>query len=192
LTLPRPPPNVCVAPNAGGRSPTGGRAPKLRRTSFVVSRAGLPEEGAQLHRARGREAWVVRVRPGLTARNRPRNVLKVAPETTERPSTVRARSLRTQQRAESQCQQPRPRVSGTVVRPCPHPWRIPLVHDEHTACRDQRSLRRHTGPSWTGPAAIHSIHGEFDPGSGRTLAACLTHASRARPFLREGVLAANG
>lgn len=23
-----------------------------------------------------------------------------------------------------------------------------------------------------------SIHGEFDPGSGRTLAACLTHASR--------------
>src|SRR5262245_281900 len=27
------------------------------------------------------------------------------------------------------------------------------------------------------------FHGEFDPGSGRTLAACLTHASRAeRPF----------
>ena len=27
------------------------------------------------------------------------------------------------------------------------------------------------------------LHGEFDPGSGRTLAACLTHASRAvRPF----------
>src|SRR5688500_4108231 len=36
------------------------------------------------------------------------------------------------------------------------------------------------------------IYGEFDPGSGRTLAACLTHASRARPLLREGVLAANG
>jgi hypothetical protein len=33
--------------------------------------------------------------------------------------------------------------------------------------------------------------GEFDPGSGRTLAACLTHASRAeRPFL--GTRAANG
>ena len=29
------------------------------------------------------------------------------------------------------------------------------------------------------------FHGEFDPGSGRTLAACLTHASRARKFLRE-------
>ena len=28
-----------------------------------------------------------------------------------------------------------------------------------------------------------SFYGEFDPGSGRTLAACLTHASRAeRPF----------
>ena len=25
----------------------------------------------------------------------------------------------------------------------------------------------------------HRFHGEFDPGSGRTLAACLTHASRA-------------
>jgi hypothetical protein len=34
-------------------------------------------------------------------------------------------------------------------RPISIPWRIPLVHDEHTACRDQRSLRRHTGPSWT-------------------------------------------
>ncbi len=25
---------------------------------------------------------------------------------------------------------------------------------------------------------FHVFHGEFDPGSGRTLAACLTHASR--------------
>ncbi len=24
------------------------------------------------------------------------------------------------------------------------------------------------------------VHGEFDPGSGQTLAACITHASRAR------------
>ena len=30
---------------------------------------------------------------------------------------------------------------------------------------------------------ISTCHGEFDPGSGRTLAACLTHASRTRkPF----------
>ena len=27
---------------------------------------------------------------------------------------------------------------------------------------------------------LRSIYGEFDPGSERTLAACLTHASRAR------------
>ena len=29
------------------------------------------------------------------------------------------------------------------------------------------------------------FNGEFDPGSGRTLAACLTHASRAERLLRE-------
>lgn len=29
---------------------------------------------------------------------------------------------------------------------------------------------------------LEIIDGEFDPGSGRTLAACLTHASRARGF----------
>jgi hypothetical protein len=29
------------------------------------------------------------------------------------------------------------------------------------------------------------FYGEFDPGSGRTLAACLTHASRAVRLLRE-------
>src|SRR3712207_1664432 len=30
---------------------------------------------------------------------------------------------------------------------------------------------------------LQGLHGEFDPGSGRTLAACLTHASRAvRPL----------
>ena len=27
---------------------------------------------------------------------------------------------------------------------------------------------------------LHKFYGEFDPGSGRTLAACLTHASRTR------------
>lgn len=32
-----------------------------------------------------------------------------------------------------------------------------------------------------------NIHGEFDPGSGRTLAACLTHASRTMNLLREGI-----
>src|SRR3954447_682670 len=33
---------------------------------------------------------------------------------------------------------------------------------------------------------VSNIYGEFDPGSGRTLAACLTHASRTRPILRGG------
>ena len=31
---------------------------------------------------------------------------------------------------------------------------------------------------------ITILYGEFDPGSGRTLAACLTHASRTMKFLR--------
>ena len=30
------------------------------------------------------------------------------------------------------------------------------------------------------------FNGEFDPGSGRTLAACLTHASRTGSWLRPG------
>jgi len=39
----------------------------------------------------------------------------------------------------------------------------------------------------------HDLDGEFDPGSGRTLAACLTHASRTAPIpvatLDEGAVA---
>ena len=36
------------------------------------------------------------------------------------------------------------------------------------------------------------LYGEFDPGSGRTLAACLTHASRAMKFPSGNGLAADG
>ena len=36
-------------------------------------------------------------------------------------------------------------------------------------------------------ALIGFIYGEFDPGSGRTLAACLTHASRTVNLLRWGI-----
>ena len=36
------------------------------------------------------------------------------------------------------------------------------------------------------------VVGEFDPGSGRTLAACLTHASRTGSSLSGGGLVANG
>ncbi len=35
-------------------------------------------------------------------------------------------------------------------------------------------------------------NGEFDPGSGRTLAACLTHASQGERFLRKTIKLANG
>ena len=37
-----------------------------------------------------------------------------------------------------------------------------------------------------------SFFGEFDPGSGRTLAACLTHASRTGTFISVKVRVANG
>ena len=38
-------------------------------------------------------------------------------------------------------------------------------------------------PFW-GVVVVLFFNGEFDPGSGRTLAACLTHASRAERLLR--------
>ncbi len=37
-----------------------------------------------------------------------------------------------------------------------------------------------------------TYNGEFDPGSGRTLAACLIHASQGENFLREISKLANG
>src|SRR3954467_15082631 len=45
------------------------------------------------------------------------------------------------------------------------------------ARRSMTALRDGCGPSGPCPNAV--LHGEFDPGSGRTLAACLTHASGA-------------
>ncbi len=41
--------------------------------------------------------------------------------------------------------------------------------------------------SWCDTRSRVHIHGEFDPGSGRTLAACLTHASRTMNHLRVGI-----
>ena len=75
-----------------------------------------------------------------------------------RVELVCVRSLRTQQRAESQCQVVTLSVSfwGAVG----FLWLID---------RDLSGL---------GSRLVSSIYGEFDPGSGRTLAACLTHASR--------------
>ena len=37
-----------------------------------------------------------------------------------------------------------------------------------------------------------TYNGEFDPGSGRTLAACLTHASQGERFLRKTIKLADG
>ncbi|BAC18351.1 hypothetical protein [Corynebacterium efficiens YS-314] len=53
---------------------------------------------------------------------------------------------------------------------------------------------------WLGYRAFHALThtlcvvfcGEFDPGSGRTLAACLTHASRTMKPCLQGGLVANG
>src|SRR5690625_3533900 len=46
-------------------------------------------------------------------------------------------------------------------------------------------------PLFVGGVAL-DIYGEFDPGSGRTLAACLTHASRTMKPSLLGGLVANG
>ena len=39
---------------------------------------------------------------------------------------------------------------------------------------------------------IKTYNGEFDPGSGRTLAACFIHASQGEPILRNSSKLANG
>src|SRR5687768_11486975 len=78
----------------------------------------------------------------------------------------RVRFLRTQQCAKSQCMMHNP---------------VPL---RFAAGRTEFLWLDH--PSWmlsAGMTTVQTLFGEFDPGSGRTLAACLTHASRAeRPF----------
>src|SRR3954451_9732479 len=89
--------------------------------------------------------------------------------------------LRTQQCAKSQCLLVLDRMAWCVlscggVSGC----RVLDSFGKYDSCRDL---------SVQGLAAVSlgwsslCLNGEFDPGSGRTLAACLTHASRAeRPF----------
>ena len=78
---------------------------------------------------------------------------------------VRVRFLRTQQCVKSQCMMHNP-VQPTLVGDG-FLW---LIHPICIECFQ---------PGET----FQALFGEFDPGSGRTLAACLTHASRAeRPF----------
>ena len=82
-------------------------------------------------------------------------------------------------------------VSGWLDPACPveNTTTIPLVEadelNEHLPMPDQpvpqgigSRCRPHLGEAET------DINGEFDPGSGRTLAACLTHASRTVKPLR--------
>ena len=96
---------------------------------------------------------------------------------------VCVRSLRTQQRAKSQCTKSTNPVSGAA----PYSYGlISLTAAMIASVSAARSSRRHShvnNPFRASERLLIDINGEFDPGSGRTLAACLTHASRAeRPF----------
>ena len=57
-------------------------------------------------------------------------------------------------------------------------------------CRRLMLKLSSAGFGWWGVVLV--FDGEFDPGSGRTLAACLTHASRAERLPSGGTRAANG
>ena len=90
------------------------------------------------------------------------------------PVAEAQRSLKTEQRA----------LRGPINRPaeCLSP-----NHSVASACRDDLNYPSCRSPSMCtrrprrhGRLSVRSnFHGEFDPGSGRTLAACLTHASGA-------------
>ena len=57
----------------------------------------------------------------------------------------------------------------------------------------EKSFEKHHSVSRFGASTVRTVfHGEFDPGSGRTLAACLTHASRAERLPSGSTRAANG
>ena len=116
------------------------------------------------------------VREGRRASPPVRVVLETGVELDSQPGSkpgrvefLRVRSLRTQQRAESQCQ---------VVTPCRGSsgswWGFLWLIDIESVQFSVLSLDQ-------------IIYGEFDPGSGRTLAACLTHASRTVNPLRWGI-----
>src|SRR5580704_17406239 len=113
----------------------------------------------------------------------------VALETNESPSKVCVRSLRTQQRAKSQCTKAQTPSVGRLR----HSYGLTsLTAAMIASVSAARSSRRHSQVNnplqcclkfRVNERLLIDINGEFDPGSGRTLAACLTHASRAeRPF----------
>ena len=105
---------------------------------------------------------------------------------------VCVRFLRTQQRVKNRCQLPRPEagavpLSGGVCV-CFGRIILWLKLDDQLFLSWWFDFSRVSSPSWVqclltvlvfGPVVgVLNINGEFDPGSGRTLAACLTHASR--------------
>src|SRR3954465_7790276 len=57
------------------------------------------------------------------------------------------------------------------------------IYEDLTSSLDNKTVPPGTALKMLPPSPrarrSHNINGEFDPGSGRTLAACLTHASRA-------------
>src|SRR5215467_3870534 len=116
--------------------------------------------------------------------------MRVAPDPGESLVTVRVRSLRTQQRAKSQCiMHKTPSVGTRLVRAetsptdC-HDRLVGWLYQSNGALFCVRILLALSCLCGGVARRLHiDINGEFDPGSGRTLAACLTHASRAeRPF----------
>jgi hypothetical protein len=95
---------------------------------------------------------------------------------------ARAWSLKTQQRETS-----RPLV-GVSLRADTNPSSFPLEDTSSGDLGRTGSVDQTCRPR----AGDESLHGEFDPGSGRTLAARLTHASRARTWASARGTAANG
>ena len=100
---------------------------------------------------------------------------------------VRARSLRTQQRAKKSM----PNTPSILVNDVPFGAELPISRipfGERTVLNDSsvspESLLYGCRPVAIARPTTKDIHGEFDPGSGRTLAACLTHASRTVIHLR--------
>ena len=101
---------------------------------------------------------------------------------------VRVRLLRTQQRAKNRCQFISFGLRRWLISFVGVGWwlltaNFPLVDIEFKSSglgSVSASISYPSGfvfppPFWGGG---QDIYGEFDPGSGRTLAACLTHASR--------------
>src|SRR4051794_33060132 len=96
------------------------------------------------------------------------------------------RSLKTEQRkvkASAGDRAPGPQALDVAVHQCnsaPNP-RTTTKEVSLSWCQSSRVATRDGSPMITG-RETRGLDGEFDPGSGRTLAACLTHASRAEPI----------